>query len=106
MASDVLGMVLAGGRVGELSVLTLLRPKSAVPFGGIYRVIDFPLSNLANSGVDVGSIGHGMGERIRCHRPTDFICSSLAPPFPSNSQPHAAPSASRLCRMTLPDSAN
>lgn len=45
-------MVLAGGRVDELSVLTLHRPKSAVPFGGMYRVIDFPLSNLMHSGVE------------------------------------------------------
>lgn len=38
--------------MGELSVLTLSRPKSAVPFGGMYRVIDFPLSNLMHSGVE------------------------------------------------------
>ncbi|RMF61730.1 MAG: glucose-1-phosphate adenylyltransferase [Calditrichaeota bacterium] len=49
---DVLALVLAGGRVDELSVLTLPRPKSAVPFGGMYRVIDFPLSNLMHSGVE------------------------------------------------------
>ncbi|MFQ5603480.1 MAG: glucose-1-phosphate adenylyltransferase family protein [bacterium] len=49
---NVLAMVLAGGRVDELSVLTLRRPKSAVPFGGMYRVIDFPLSNLMHSGVE------------------------------------------------------
>ena len=47
-----LAMVLAGGRVEELSVITLFRPKAAVPFGGLYRVIDFPLSNLMNSGID------------------------------------------------------
>lgn len=49
---NVLAMVLAGGRVDELSVLTLHRPKSAVPFGGMYRVIDFPLSNLMHSGIE------------------------------------------------------
>ncbi len=48
----LLAMILAGGRVDELSVLTLQRPKSAVPFGGMYRVIDFPLSNLMHSGVE------------------------------------------------------
>ncbi|MFQ5639583.1 MAG: glucose-1-phosphate adenylyltransferase family protein [bacterium] len=48
----VLAMILAGGRVDELSVLTLNRPKSSVPFGGMYRVIDFPLSNLMHSGVE------------------------------------------------------
>lgn len=48
----VLALVLAGGRVDELSVLTLSRPKSALPFGGMYRVIDFCLSNLMHSGVE------------------------------------------------------
>jgi glucose-1-phosphate adenylyltransferase len=47
-----LAMILAGGRVDDLTVLTFHRPKSAVPFGGFSRVIDFPLSNLMNSGLD------------------------------------------------------
>lgn len=47
-----LAMVLAGGRVDELNVLTYHRPKSAVPFGGFSRIIDFPLSNLMNSGLE------------------------------------------------------
>lgn len=45
-------MILAGGRVGELSVLTLERPKSALPFAGHFRIIDFPLSNLCQAGVN------------------------------------------------------
>lgn len=45
-------MVLAGGRVNELDVLTYGRPKSALPFGGFGRVIDFPLSNLMHSGIE------------------------------------------------------
>ena len=45
-------MILAGGRVDELNVLTYYRPKSAVPFGGFGRVIDFALSNLMNSGIE------------------------------------------------------
>ncbi len=52
----VLAMVLAGGRVDELSVLTLFRPKAAVPFGGFYRIIDFPLSNLMHSGIEKAGI--------------------------------------------------
>lgn len=48
---DVLAMVLAGGRVAELSVLTRGRPKAAVPFGGQYLVIDFVMSNLTHSGI-------------------------------------------------------
>lgn len=47
-----LAMILAGSRVDELNVLTYYRPKSAVPFGGIGRVIDFSLSNLMNSGIE------------------------------------------------------
>ncbi len=47
-----LAMILAGGRVDELNVLTYYRPKSAVPFGGFSRIIDFPLSNLMHSGLD------------------------------------------------------
>ncbi len=47
-----LAMILAGGRVDELNVLTAYRPKSAVPFGGFARVIDFPLSNLMHSGLE------------------------------------------------------
>jgi len=47
-----LAMILAGGRVDELNALTYYRPKSAVPFGGFGRVIDFALSNLMNSGIE------------------------------------------------------
>jgi glucose-1-phosphate adenylyltransferase len=47
-----LAMILAGSRVDELNVLTYYRPKSAVPFGGLGRVIDFSLSNLMNSGIE------------------------------------------------------
>jgi glucose-1-phosphate adenylyltransferase len=47
-----LAMILAGSRVDELNVLTYYRPKSAIPFGGFGRVIDFSLSNLMNSGIE------------------------------------------------------
>ncbi|MCK9175049.1 MAG: sugar phosphate nucleotidyltransferase [Desulforhopalus sp.] len=49
--SSTLAMILAGGRVDELNVLTHHRPKSAVPFGGFGRIIDFSLSNLMNSDI-------------------------------------------------------
>jgi glucose-1-phosphate adenylyltransferase len=47
----VLGLVLAGGAGRRLWPLTADRAKSAVPFGGLYRVVDFTLSNLVNAGV-------------------------------------------------------
>ena len=48
---DVLAVVLAGGRGERLGPLTRDRAKPAVPFGGIYRIIDFTLSNCLNSGL-------------------------------------------------------
>lgn len=53
--AQVLAMILAGGRVGELDVLTFFRPKSVLPYGGLYRVIDFPMSNLMHS--DIENVG-------------------------------------------------
>ena len=49
MLRDVLAIVLAGGRGSRLEPLTRDRAKPAVPFGGIYRIIDFTLSNCINS---------------------------------------------------------
>ena len=46
-------MILAGGQGSRLGVLTRQRAKPAVPYGGKYRIIDFPLSNCTNSGIDV-----------------------------------------------------
>ncbi len=50
MAPKVLAIVLAGGEGKRLLPLTADRAKPAVPFGGIYRIVDFVLSNLANGG--------------------------------------------------------
>lgn len=46
-------MLLAGGQGSRLGVLTRHTAKPAIPFGGKYRIIDFPVSNCTNSGVDV-----------------------------------------------------
>ncbi|HBS91777.1 MAG TPA: glucose-1-phosphate adenylyltransferase, partial [Erysipelotrichaceae bacterium] len=51
--NQMLGMILAGGRGTRLEDLTNKVAKPAVFFGGKYRIIDFPLSNCANSGVHV-----------------------------------------------------
>ena len=45
-------MLLAGGQGSRLGVLTRLRAKPAVPYGGKYKIIDFPLSNCIHSGID------------------------------------------------------
>lgn len=51
--NKMLAMILAGGRGTRLEGLTKKVAKPAVAFGGKYRIIDFPLSNCANSGIDI-----------------------------------------------------
>lgn len=53
MGKEFVAMILAGGRGTRLKELTAKVAKPAVYFGGKYRIIDFPLSNCANSGIDV-----------------------------------------------------
>ncbi|MPQ43317.1 glucose-1-phosphate adenylyltransferase [Clostridium tarantellae] len=48
---EMVAMILAGGQGSRLGVLTKNLAKPAVPFGGKYRIIDFPLSNCSNSGI-------------------------------------------------------
>ena len=52
MKKEVVAMLLAGGQGSRLYVLTGKVAKPAIPFGGKYRIIDFPLSNCVNSGID------------------------------------------------------
>ena len=53
---DTLAMILAGGVGSRLNVLVRHRAKPAVPFGGIYRIIDFALSNVMNSGLGQAAV--------------------------------------------------
>ncbi len=56
MAKEMIAMLLAGGQGSRLYALTQRLAKPAVPFGGKYRIIDFPLSNCVNSGMDTVGI--------------------------------------------------
>ena len=53
---ECIAMLLAGGQGSRLYALTKKLAKPAVPFGGKYRIIDFPLSNCVNSGIDTVGI--------------------------------------------------
>ena len=55
--TEMLAMILAGGRGSRLHDLTNKVAKPAVSYGGKYRIVDFPLSNCANSGIDVVGVG-------------------------------------------------
>jgi glucose-1-phosphate adenylyltransferase len=73
----VLALVLAGGAGGRLELLTEHRAKPAVPFGGLYRLIDFPLSNCVSSGIsDVWVLQqhepHRLTEHLANGRPWDL----------------------------------
>lgn len=90
-------MILAGGRVDELGVLTHYRPKSAVPFGGFARVIDFPLSNLLHSGIERIAIlsqyrSYSLINHIGTGAAWDMIGRnrgiSILPPFKDYENPH------------------
>lgn len=51
LTRNTLALIMAGGRGSRLQQLTMWRAKPAVPFGGKFRIIDFPLSNCINSGI-------------------------------------------------------
>jgi glucose-1-phosphate adenylyltransferase len=91
---NTLAVIMAGGRGTCLGVLSQNRVESAVPFAGKYRVIDFALSNCANSGVlDVGILTqyqpHSLNDHIRAGRPWDLDRKlsggvTLLPPYQRN----------------------
>jgi glucose-1-phosphate adenylyltransferase len=53
MKKNIVAMLLAGGVGSRLNILARERAKPAIPFGAIYRIIDFTMSNIANSNIDV-----------------------------------------------------
>ena len=75
--NGTVAMVLAGGRVDSMGVLTAHRSQAAVPFGGMYRIIDFCLTNLSESGVEkVGILSQYRPQSLMDHvgigRPWDY----------------------------------
>ena len=65
---EMIAMLLAGGQGSRLGILTSKMAKPAVSFGGKYRIIDFPLSNCINSGVDtVGVLTQYMPLKLNTH---------------------------------------
>ena len=74
---SILALVLAGGEGGRLGALTRERAKPALPFGGVYRLIDFPLSNCHHSRIsDVWVLqqyeAHSLSEYLSNGRPWDL----------------------------------
>jgi len=73
----ILAVIQAGGAGGRMDVLTRERAKPTLPFAGVFQLIDFPLSNLANSGItdvwmSVQFQGTAMGEQVANGRPWDL----------------------------------
>ena len=64
---EMIAMLLAGGQGSRLGVLTAKVAKPAVAFGGKYKIIDFPLSNCINSGID--TVGINPISAIKIKRP-------------------------------------
>ncbi|MBE6915172.1 MAG: glucose-1-phosphate adenylyltransferase [Ruminococcaceae bacterium] len=92
---ECIAMLLAGGQGSRLSVLTKNVAKPAVPFGGKYRIIDFPLSNCINSGIDtVGVLTQyqplELNTYIRNGQPWDLDRNSggiaILPPYMTSSR--------------------
>lgn len=83
-------LLLAGGQGSRLGVLTRLRAKPAVPYGGKYKIIDFPLSNCVHSGIDtVGVLTQYQPLELNAYigtgSPWDLDCTSggafVLPPY-------------------------
>jgi glucose-1-phosphate adenylyltransferase len=77
VSTSVLTLILAGGEGERLSILSQVRAKPGVPFGGKYRIIDFALSNTVNSGLtDVGILTQyaprSLADHIGVGRPWDL----------------------------------
>ena len=79
MAKEMIAMLLAGGQGSRLYALTEKLAKPAVPFGGKYRIIDFPLSNCVNSGIDTVGILTQYQPMVLVHRKRPAVGSGPPP---------------------------
>jgi glucose-1-phosphate adenylyltransferase len=75
--TEILAIIQAGGAGGRMDVLTLERAKPALPFGGSYQLLDFPLSNLVNSRIEdvwlsVAYQASAVEEQVHNGRPWDL----------------------------------
>jgi glucose-1-phosphate adenylyltransferase len=91
----ILGLVLAGAAGKRLAPLTEDRAKSAVPFGGLYRLIDFALSNLVNAGITRICVltqykSHSLDRHITTTWQLNSLLSSYVAPVPAQQRlgPH------------------
>ncbi len=94
MPSSTLTLILAGGEGERLSILSQVRAKPGVPFGGKYRIIDFALSNAVNSGLtDVGILTQyapRSPHRPHRRRPARGTSTAAAAASPCSSRSSAA----------------
>src|SRR2546429_8172062 len=100
-----LGIVLAGAAGKRLTPLTEDRAKSAVPFGGLYRLVDFALSNLVNAGITKICVltqykSHSLDRHITTTWQLNSLLGNYVAPVPAQQRlgPHWQPA--RLTRST------
>ena len=98
----VLGIVLAGGEGKRLLPLTADRAKPAVPFGGLYRLVDFVLSNLVNGGHATDLVL----TQYKSHSPRPAHRQDLADVAPAGQLRHPGPGAAAARSPLVPGSAD
>ncbi|MFS0723814.1 glucose-1-phosphate adenylyltransferase [Paenibacillus sp. 1P07SE] len=95
ISNECVAMILAGGEGKRLAPLTAKLAKPAVPFGGRYRIVDFPLSNCKNSGIhSIGVLTQYKAESLHSHledganwMPQEAEgCFNLLPPAPEDKE--------------------
>ena len=114
MAKEMIAMILAGGQGSRLYALTQKLAKPAVPFGGKYRIIDFPLSNCVNSDIDTVGIltqyqplvlneyiGNGQPWDLdRLHGGVHVLPPYQQPPAPTGTRARPTPSIRTCLSLT------